>query len=136
MSPVSKQPFLGPVTETPTASPLPLPASASPSSTTQPFISDDRLLFPFILATAPFPGSLLRCVAMLVLAQVTASQIKPPSVGDDATSLSSQQHPKHSTHNDDKLFPLIRFIYMIKSLTIEDDPLLTPHPPIAIAHSP
>ncbi|RWW01399.1 hypothetical protein GW17_00035559, partial [Ensete ventricosum] len=38
--------------------------------------------------------------------------------------------------NDDKLFSLIRSIYLIKSLATEDDPLLTPHPPTAIAHSP
>ncbi|RZR84558.1 hypothetical protein BHM03_00011411 [Ensete ventricosum] len=38
--------------------------------------------------------------------------------------------------NDGKLFPLIRSVYLIKSLAIEDDPLLTPHPPTTIAHSP
>ncbi|KAJ8466329.1 hypothetical protein OPV22_028881 [Ensete ventricosum] len=85
MSPVSKQPFLGPVTETPTASPLPLPASASPSSTTQPFRSDDRLLFPFILATAPFPGSLLRCVAV----DVVGLQRPPEQWDSPACQLSS-----------------------------------------------
>ncbi|RZR83575.1 hypothetical protein BHM03_00010195 [Ensete ventricosum] len=61
MSLVSKQPFLGPVTETPTASPLALPASASPSSTTQPFRSVSHLLFPFVSQRSPFPEA--SCVA-------------------------------------------------------------------------
>ncbi|RWW68781.1 hypothetical protein BHE74_00023665 [Ensete ventricosum] len=38
--------------------------------------------------------------------------------------------------NDGKLFPLIRSVYLIKSLAIEDDPLLTPHPPTTISRSP
>ncbi|RRT74316.1 hypothetical protein B296_00019660 [Ensete ventricosum] len=50
---------------------------------------------PLRLYSDPFLGSLLP----LVLARVTTGQIELAFVGDDATGLSSQQHPKHSKHN-------------------------------------